>query len=465
MIMSRVSNLFLLLTASIISLCAVSCTESDASSSSGGSLTLTSTTNGFAAIGSPVSFTVTFKGQDVTEESTTALYCIDDTNGLFSIDGMSYTLTSTETHNFYAEYIDSDGISYTCGPEVIVGVDTSCLYLYASRTEVIEGMTDEKVTFSVYVASTEISSDDPDLCFYVEVNGEVTQLDALEYTISDEGEYNFYATYPIVETEGPSNSNTATVNSLSYDEIAFNKRTVGFVFTGTWCGYCPYMTAAIYLYNQNYDSDKLIVAAAHYDDIMSNSYSSYLTSSMNISGFPTFLLGSVNSSHTSGISSYSADAIAEAIALIDERGVSTAIAAGSTGNSDKFAITATIAVNKDGQYGVGAMIVEDNITASQSNYSTAANLGVSGYDFSNHINVLQGFYPMTTALYEELGGVSQHTAGSVYDFSCEIETSDMTTLFVPSNCRIMVYTYDIATGYVDNVIQTAVNGSRNFDAN
>ncbi len=464
--MSRVSNLFLLLTASIISLCAVSCTESDSDSGDSG-LTLTASAEDYSAIGSPIIFTATFNGTDVTNDSSTTLYCVDDSSGIITLDAMSYTPTSAGLYKFYAEYVDSNGNSYTSRPKIITTVDAANLWVYASRTEVISGMTEEKVTFSVYVGDEELTLSDPDLCFYAEVNGEVTQLDTLEYTTSGEGEYKFYATYPIIENDGASYSNIVTVNSLSFDDIAFNKRVIGFVFTGTWCGYCPYMTAAVYLYTQNYSSDKLIVAAAHNSDSMSNGYSSYLANVMsnNIAGYPTLLLGSINPSYTSGISSYSADGIASAINLIDAKGVSTAIAAGSTGNSEKFAITATIAVNKDGQYGVGAMILEDNITASQNNYSTAANLGVSGYDFSNHINVLQGFYPKTTELYEELGGVSQHTAGSVYDFSCEIDASGMSTLYEPSNCRIVVYTYDIATGYVDNIIQTEVNGSRNFDAN
>ena len=66
---------------------------------------------------------------------------------------------------------------------------------------------------------------------------------------------------------------------------SFSKKAVVEDFTGTWCGYCPRVSYAASLVEEQ--TDKVFVVGVHNGDQMANSFGNSLENMYNITGFPT----------------------------------------------------------------------------------------------------------------------------------------------------------------------------------
>tara|TARA_B100000787_G_scaffold39462_1_gene28043 strand:- start:30317 stop:31606 length:1290 start_codon:yes stop_codon:yes gene_type:complete len=66
---------------------------------------------------------------------------------------------------------------------------------------------------------------------------------------------------------------------------SFSKKAIVEDFTGTWCGYCPRVSYAASLLEDQ--TDKVFVVGVHNGDQMANSFGSQLENEYNITGFPT----------------------------------------------------------------------------------------------------------------------------------------------------------------------------------
>lgn len=66
---------------------------------------------------------------------------------------------------------------------------------------------------------------------------------------------------------------------------SFSKKAVVEDFTGTWCGYCPRVSYAASLVEEQ--TDKVFVVGVHNGDQMANSFGNALENMYNITGFPT----------------------------------------------------------------------------------------------------------------------------------------------------------------------------------
>jgi len=66
---------------------------------------------------------------------------------------------------------------------------------------------------------------------------------------------------------------------------SFSKKAVIEDFTGTWCGYCPRVSYAASLVEEQ--TDKVFVVGVHNGDQMANSFGNSLENMYNITGFPT----------------------------------------------------------------------------------------------------------------------------------------------------------------------------------
>ncbi len=256
----------------------------------------------------------------------------------------------------------------------------------------------------------------------------------------------------------------AVEEDIDWDALSFTKRVIGIQCTATWCGYCPRITGLIHNFEEQYGEDRAVFIAAHGSDVMSNSYSVYILNEMEVTGYPSLYIGSIQPDKAAKVDS-AVSYLYSAICNVEDQGVATAISASSSVSSSIIEINAKVAVKTSGKYGVGAMILEDNISATQSSYySNLADVGLDGYDTSNHVNVVQGCYPTTSGTpYVNLGDETQHTSNNTYNFNCSFNISSLTTLSNINNCRIVVYTYNIATGYVDNIIQAPIGTTRDFD--
>ncbi len=469
--MSRVSKFILLLTTAIISLGLVGCTESEESTTLKGDLVLSAptVTDNKSPLGMAIDFTVKMGGVDVSNNETLTIYCVDSSTNTTESNSSKFTPSTAGYYKFYATCVNTAGETVTSNLVIITVVSTSELVLTSSLSFVVKGATDEVVTLSLKLNNSTVAIDDENLTLYAIKSGKTSQLSSYNYTASDEADYQFYATY--ADEDGTlTYSNSVSVSTTSFNNIAYDKRMMAVQCTGTWCGWCPFMTSAIVHFEEKYGTDKVVFTAAHYGDIMDNDYAYSVITTIDTEGtFPRLFVGSLSRTYTYDISASSyygaMSAIATAIGKLEDEPTNTAIAMSSTGNTSSFSVSAAIAVNTDGQYGVGAMILEDGIIAGQTSYyDSLADIDLEGYDTSSHHNVIQAISNTSSNLYANLGGTSSHTADTIYEFSWTVDTSKLTTLSDISNCRAVVYTVNKTTGYIDNVVQAPINTLRAFDS-
>ncbi len=437
-----------------------------------GELVLTPSSDVFCiGVDSYVSFTAAVGDVDVTNNSSLSVFYIDNNDNDIDVTGNEFVIKTAGSYKFYAKYNNPDGSVITSSVVSVEAFEVGELSLDIMVSYSSSGQCN--IDFEIYYGQTQLTTfDEQNMAVYaVDNSGNTTKLDVsgLSYTSTLNGLYSLYVSYNVYNGYEVQ-SNLVSWMFEEWDAIDFQKRTLGIQFTATWCGYCPRVTAAIYYFEQEYGDDRVVFVSAHGSDAMSNSYSSFLISSMGITGFPTLSVGSVNSSYATNVGtstnySHSVIYLDSAVKTIEAFGVSTAIAASSLVKEDVIEINATIAVKSDGKYGVGAMVLEDDITGTQSTYYDLADIGLENYDTSCHKNVLQCIYPSSQTIpYEELGGLAQHYANNSYSFECVLNVDDLTSLSDINNCRVVVYTYDISTGYVDNIIQAPIGTIRNFDS-
>ena len=118
-----------------------------------------------------------------------------------------------------------------------------------------------------------------------------------------------------------------------------------------------------------------------------------------------------------------------------------------------IAISADVLVKEAGEYGVGAIVLEDGIKALQKKDYRLDYIDFGDYNINIHKNVLQGIYPRDKKLYVELGGVSEHKAHHGYHFEHTMLFKDMKSFKEKRNSSVLVYVYDIETKVIDNVVK------------
>ncbi len=408
-----------------------------------------------------ITFTASIGDEDVSNDSTLELWYIEPSGNILSVKDNTYSVSEEGEYNFYAYCSYGSKILESEVITVNVFEDTT-LYLKPSAELVEIG---SQVNFSVYVGTNDVSSSDL-VELYISKNGEAVLLDELSYTIEDSSDYKFCASYTF--NDEIIVSEEQIVSGMEWNDNAFKTRTLVLQATGTGCGWCPGAVATILEYNTIYGGDDAVVVSAHgynNSDIMNSYASLQLISNLEIKGFPTLLAGSIATGNATNVDFLSVvnDAYApngsglnSVVTSYTATPAATGIKASSSIESDGIAISAEIMVREEGYYGVGAMVLEDDIYAVQSKFETLNSIDFGDYDINNHHNVLQGVYPRDSYLFTNLGGISAQSARSGYRLNCTIPFSEMNALQEIDNCSIVVYTYNRRTYLIDNIIKVGV---------
>lgn len=209
------------------------------------------------ATGTEVNFTVTGDNdQNLTSEST--LYLNDE-----QIDN-NYVFLETGDYTVTAKYEDvtSNPLNLTVTTKYVVK---------ASKNEAYLG---DEVTLTAL--NNENSSDvTSDATFFVDNNA----IDGNTFAANEIGDYTIYA-----EIDAPEGVQTTSQSSVSF-QLAKKKILVE-DYTGTWCGYCPRLAAAISTAVEQ--SDRVIPVAMHNDDEFTvQPYQNELEDFASVSGFPS----------------------------------------------------------------------------------------------------------------------------------------------------------------------------------
>jgi thiol-disulfide isomerase/thioredoxin len=228
---------------------------------------------------------------------------------------------------------------------------------------------------------------------------------------------------------------------------SFSKKAVVEDFTGTWCGYCPRVSYAASLVEEQ--TDKVFVVGVHNGDQMANSFGGALEDEYNITGFPTAYIDRANT-WTYPEPSNIDQALNAAVGTAD---VGLAIESSLTGSILDFKVYQGFLENMTGVKLV-VFVLEDGILANQSNYTSYYG-GASTIVNFEHNGVLR--YAATNVM----GNSTTSTIG-IHEKSFSVDLSSYDVL-VPENTHILAMLVSQTGRVVLNAQYAAVNENKPFD--
>lgn len=221
------------------------------------------------------------------------------------------------------------------------------------------------------VATIKVLVDGKDVTAEAEIYNDKNELMNLaggQFVATKNGEYKFWATYGTYSTfdKKLDDNGLFTIKAISVpvpeavedpqpDKTSFEHRAFLVQYTGTGCGYCPYMIKILKeLSAENVIPEKAVLAAVH----AYNSNDPAFIAGPTVSNYPFLHLDLVNGfSHTQG---------KEALKGLVNQSVAGAAKAGVAVNSELYddgtlVLKVSVKAAVDGIFNVGAWLLQDNI--------------------------------------------------------------------------------------------------------
>lgn len=308
-----------------------------------------------------------------------------------------------------------------------------------------------------------------DIRFYlVGKDGKNTPLDvpALLFFTEKPGSYTIWCSYKAQL------SNKITISALSKAlpipglpedsdpmNINFHRRILITQFTGTGCGYCPYVISMLRSFSQiETYKDLFVLAAVHTynsDDPMYMAECQSFTSLAGVSGYPSLGLDmrAATTITNPSLTVFENLFVGEYNNYVTNAGLSASLVT----DAGQAALKVGVKAGANGNYRVGAWLLEDGIEAQQNNY------GASG-SFNTHNNAVRALAGCNPANKDYYGTELELSAGATasldfaFGFGSDVK---------PENCHAAVYVCEkIGTGWmVTNVIDVHPGESKGFEYN
>jgi hypothetical protein len=368
------------------------------------SITITASTNSFE-LGGSVTFTV--KGNDGADITSNATILVNNS----SIQGATYTPTATGTFQIKATYqtLTSSTINIEVTPPVI-----TALRVESAVNTIKVGDTAEFIVIGSDASGNDYTITDSAT---LTVNGSqitgsrfmVTAMGDLEVTASKDGVMSQVFDLPVTDETAPG---------------VFQKTVTIFDATGTWCGWCPRVSYAIELVDQQ--TDHAFFVAAHSGDNMQNSYSSTLVNQINPGGsYPTAVLNG-----TTEWTYPEPSNVAQATNLATGT-TSYGLSVNSmvVGNNLQVYVSAAFAQSLPGAK-LAVYVLEDGIVASQANYTSYYG-GVDPLSDFQHNHTLR--HSITNVLGDAIPGANTGAGQKytqIYDIPIPANVSDSSKISV-----------------------------------
>ena len=228
---------------------------------------------------------------------------------------------------------------------------------------------------------------------------------------------------------------------------SFSKKAVVEDFTGTWCGYCPRVSYAASLVEEQ--TDKVFVVGVHNGDQMANSFGSALELMYNITGFPTAYIDRADT-WTYPEPNNVSQALEAAEGTVD---VGLAIESSLTGSTLDITIYQGFLQNMT-NVKLLVFVLEDGIIANQSNYTSYYGGASTITDFE-HNGVLR--YVAT----DIMGDTTTSTIGiHEQSFSVNLSSEGVQD---PTKTGVLAMLVDDTARVLYNAQYAAANESKGFD--
>ncbi len=304
--------------------------------------------------------------------------------------------------------------------------------------------------------------------FFDTDNNEVS-MPGMKFTTTTPGTYTFWAMY------GDQFSEEVTITAVEElpaagdlpedpnpGSTSFERKVMLIKFTGTGCGWCPQMTDRLHSMPAAL-SKKCVLTEAHCyneDDPM-YLWSAALHNTMAVGGFPT--LGVDFHSTTAA---YSSQGLVNSLVqdAVDREDAKAGIAVCASYNSvtRMVAIKAEVKAAVTANYRIGAWLLEDGISATQSN-----NGGTIGSDYDTHNNAVRiADSKVTNSDYTGyyLGEIQ---AGEKMQFEFNPLKMEVEESWNADNCHVVVFITTESsepnelgqTWFVNNVVDCQLNGT------
>jgi thiol-disulfide isomerase/thioredoxin len=381
-------------------------------------------------IGETITFTVTDnEDENVTSQSTILI------NGT-SISGSTYVPLEAGSYEANATYesLESFKIYFTAtAPITLTSVNIT-----ASSNAVFIGSSVTFTAKAIYSDGT-IQDKTSESEFYLDD----VLISGNEYTGPQAG---IVIARAVFDSTSSSDLPVAVVDPLSLP-ASFSKKAVVEDFTGTWCGWCPRVSHAASLVEEQ--TDKVFVVGVHNGDQMANSFGSAMENEYSIAGYPTAYVDRANE-WTYPEPSNVDQALNAAVGTAD---VGLAIASSLTGSVLDFTVYQGFLESMTGVKLV-VFVLEDGILANQTNYTSYYG-GASTITNFEHNGVLR--YSATNVM-----GNSTTSTSGVHEQSYSVDLSSYGVL-VPENTGVLAMLVTQTGRVLLNAQYVAANENKPFD--
>ena len=228
---------------------------------------------------------------------------------------------------------------------------------------------------------------------------------------------------------------------------SFSKKAVVEDFTGTWCGYCPRLSYAASLVEEQ--TDKVFVVGVHNRDQMANIFGSTLEQEYIITGFPTAYIDRANKWQGNQPNNI------EQVLNVAEGTVNVGLAIESSleGSVLEFKVYQGFLENMT-DVKLVVFVLEDGILANQSNNTSYYEVARPIVDFE-HNGVLR--YAATNVM----GDPTTSTKG-VHEKSYSVDLSSYNVL-VPENTGVLAMLVDDSARVLYNAQYVIAGQNQDFD--
>lgn len=246
------------------------------------------------------------------------------------------------------------------------------------------------------------------------------------------------------------------------DKRNFVRRVLLTQFTGTGCGYCPQMMNALHTIAENsYYGNKLVLAAAHLYGTADPAYlndAKQLDQILGVTGYPT-----VNADMWKNTGQRDAEKVGDLIQdALDRTTVKGGIAVNAEYHADsKYVVINTLVkASEEADFRIGAWLLEDKISGTQSNNGYTP---IEGVDFNTHNNCIR----LANKSRQPNGDYTGQTLGHLAEGETMAKSFAFPLLksWKPENLRVIVFisTKEGDKWYINNVVKADIDGSVDFE--
>ncbi len=366
-------------------------------------------------------------------------------------------------------YVTTD--DYNLSAELLVTQEagkTKELLLVADKN-VIYDNGEDYVTFTLYYGEVVLNSG------YTLYDGE-TPLYGNTFSSTKQGTHAIWAAYGAVISNAVNVSviqapptGPAVPEDKYPSKTNFKRRVLLTQFTGTGCGYCPNMVNALYQVTSVKSlNDKIVIAAAHLyneNDPMYLTAAATLDNAMGVIGFPSIYADLDKTTDVSASYAAVTKLINDSYARTEAKG---GIAVNSKYNATEGYININVLVKakESTEFRVGAWLLEDNISATQSNFGTTSLDGINFDTHDNAIRLADSKLTSTDFSGFSLGTIEAgKTASREFAFELKPNGKGSQTTWNHDNLRVIVFisTKEGSKWLVNNVVKCPKDGSVDFE--